>query len=91
MPATVRLPGFLGPYAGGSLDAAVPAATAGEALRALVRRHPGLGVRLLDARGGLASHLAAFRNGSALPRAGLDEAPLADGDLLEIVPAAAGG
>lgn len=91
MGVTVRLPEFLRRYGGGVREQEVAGGTVGEAVADLLRRHPDLGVRLLDRSGALAAHLVAFRNGSSLPREGLLEAPLGDGDILEIHAAASGG
>ncbi len=91
MTRTVRLPEFLRPYGGGERSHVVEGTTVGEALGDLVRRHPDLGVRLLDRNGALFAHLVAFRNGSSLPHAGLMATALGDGDVLEIHAAASGG
>ncbi len=91
MGITVRLPEFLRRYGGGVREQVVAGGTVGEAVAELLRLHPDLGVRLLGKDGALASHLVAFRNGTSLPREGLMEAALGDGDILEVHAAASGG
>ena len=91
MARTVRLPEFLRRYAGGVREQEASGGTVGEVLADLVRRHPEVGTRLYDRTGALASHLVAFRNGASLPREGLLDVPLGDGDILEIHAAASGG
>jgi molybdopterin converting factor small subunit len=85
----LRIPRALRRYSGGAGEVSVRGATVAEALDDLFRLWPDLRLRVLDARGAVHPYLRLFRNDAELPRA-LD-APLADGDLLEIVAAAAGG
>jgi len=67
----------------------VRGATVAEALDDLFRLWPDLRLRVLDRHGEVHPYLRLFRNDAELPRA--MDAPLVDGDLLEIVAAAAGG
>jgi molybdopterin converting factor small subunit len=85
----LRIPGTLQRYSGGAQEVVVRGATVADALEDLFRRHPDLRMRVLDPDGTLHPYLRLFRNDSELPR-GLDT-PLAAGDLVEIVAAAAGG
>lgn len=66
----------------------VEAATVGGALEAAYRRHPALRFHLCEDSGAFRVHVLCFHNG-ARPRS-LD-APLADGDEIEIVQAISGG
>ena len=85
----LRIPRVLRRYSGGTDEAAVHGATVADALDDLFRLWPDLRRRVLDARGDVHPYLRLFRNGTQLAP-GLDT-PLADGDLVEIVAAAAGG
>ncbi|MHC4135454.1 MAG: MoaD/ThiS family protein [Planctomycetota bacterium] len=85
----LRIPRVLRRYSGGAEEVVVRGATVAEALDDLFRLWPDLRLRVLDARGDVHPYLRLFRNDTELPRA-LDT-PLADGDLVEIVAAAAGG
>jgi hypothetical protein len=85
----LRIPEVLRRYSGGADDVVVSGATVADALVDLFRVWPDLRLRVLDARGELHPYLKLFLNGEETTRA-LD-APLADGDRLEIVTAAGGG
>jgi hypothetical protein len=91
MPVTVRLPDFLQRHAGGAAELRAGGGTVGDALADLFRTRPDLRVRVVDAKGDVFPYLIVVRNGDELPRAGLLAAPLADGDVLEIVGGAEGG
>jgi sulfur carrier protein ThiS len=88
---TFRLPEFLQRHAGGAAEVRTQGATVGDALADLFRTRPDLRVRVVDAKGDVFPYLILVRNGDELPRAGLLAAPLADGDVLEIVGGAEGG
>jgi len=85
----LRIPRVLRRYSGGADEVAVHGGTVAEALEDLFRAWPDLRLRVLDARGDVHPYLRLFLDDTELPRA-LDT-PLADGDRLEIVAAAAGG
>jgi len=61
------------------------------ALAALVARHPGLRERLYDAQGKIARHVAALVNGVAVQYKDGLRTPLADGDVLTLLPPLGGG
>lgn len=85
----MRIPEVLRRYSGGAEEVVVRGATVADALDDLFRHHPDLRVRVLDARGELHPHLRLFCNDTDLER-DLD-VPLAQGDCVAIVAAAAGG
>lgn len=84
-----RIPEALRRYSGGAEEVVVRGATVADALDDLFRHHPDLRIRVLDARGAVHPYLRLFRNGAEIAPA-LDT-PLAKGDVVEIVAAAAGG
>jgi cysteine synthase B len=88
---TVRIPAPLRPYVGGVGELHVVAATVRDALQLLGRSHPGLCERILDGDARLRGFVNLFV-GDQDVRAlqGLDT-PVADGNVLTIVPAVAGG
>lgn len=87
----VRLPGPLRELAGGAVAVAVEAATVGEALDALVARHPGLRRHLWTDDGSLREHVNVFLNEEDI-RSGAGEASrVAEGDEVTVVPSIAGG
>lgn len=81
---TVNIPAALRQYWGGAAKAAVDAKTLGEALGALGP----LTSRVLDDAGGIRRHVNVFLNQT---QARDLEAPLADGDIIHILPAVSGG
>lgn len=88
---TIRIPAPLRAFTGGAGEVAARAGTVGEAVRALGEVHAGLLERILDSDGELRSFVNVFvgeRNVRALE--GLDS-PLADGTVISIIPAVAGG
>jgi hypothetical protein len=87
----LRVPEVLRRYSGGAAEVAVTGATVRAALEGLFALHPDLRERVLDPEGEVFPYLLLFCNRAELPRDGLLECPLEDGDLLEIVVAAAGG
>mgnify|MGYP001566735487 CR=1 FL=1 len=88
---TIRIPAPLRPATGGLAEVAVTGSTAGEALQDLVRRHPDVRARLLDARGELRPFVNVYVGERSLRALGGLAAPLQDGAVLAIVPAVAGG
>ncbi len=66
-----------------------PPETLGEALDALLKTHPALADRVLDADGNLREHVNVLRNGTKVPE-GL-AAPVHPGDELALFPPVSGG
>ena len=88
---TVRLPSVLRPAAGGRSDHDVDAATAVEALHRLADRFPGLRRSLFRGDGPLRESTVLFLNDRELPREDTGGLRVANGDVLTVVPAIAGG
>jgi molybdopterin converting factor small subunit len=87
----IHLPHRLRALAGGEKLVAVSGRTVGEALDDLTARYPELRPRLREASGQLRSSVLFFLNSEDI-RARQEEAtPVADGDVLAIVPVAEGG
>ncbi|TMQ72316.1 MAG: molybdopterin-synthase adenylyltransferase MoeB [Candidatus Eisenbacteria bacterium] len=87
----IHIPTPLRPYAGRQAVVEVEAATAGEALAALVARHPALRPHLYDEQGTLRRYVNLFRNDEDVRHLEREATPLAAGDTLSIVPSIAGG
>jgi sulfur-carrier protein len=83
----VRLRGPLKRLAGDRSEHAIDAATVGELLRALERRHPGTGGWILDERGSVRRHINVFVNGER----GDVETAVGDDDRVDVLPAISGG
>jgi molybdopterin converting factor small subunit len=93
MAVTVSLPSALASYAGGqrrfTLDA--PAATLGEALDQLWRRHPGLRDRVLTEEGHVRRHVNIFVGTDSIRDLGGLGTAVPDGVEIAIIPAVSGG
>lgn len=90
---TVVLPQALRPYAGGRAEVALDGAgaTAGDVLRALGRRHPGVADRVLDERGQVRQHVNVFVDGESIRFLDGLLTPVREGSTVDIVPAVSGG
>lgn len=84
MSVRVRIPAALRAYWGGGAVATVDAATLGDAIVAL----GDLSSRVLDDRGEVRRHVQLFVNEELVRDV---RAPLADGDVVHILPAVSGG
>lgn len=87
----IRIPTPLRSYTGGADEVAVEATTVGEALARLGEHHAGILERVVDGRGEPRQFVNVFlgsRNVNGLDGMGT---ALADGDVLAIIPAVAGG
>jgi adenylyltransferase/sulfurtransferase len=91
MPVTVRIPTALRAYAGQEARTPVEAKTVGDALHALVARHPALRTHLYEADGRLRSFVNVYVGERDVRELGGQDAPVRDGDTLLIVPSVAGG
>ncbi len=87
----IRLPGPLRAQAGGGGAISLDAESVGEALRRLADRHPTVRRQILRVDGQLREAAAVFLNGVELGRSNLEEIVLRTGDVIDIVPAVAGG
>lgn len=90
---TFNVTGFLTDFTNGQsqilLDS--PAATVGEALDGLWRRHVGLRDRVLNEQGKLRQHVNIFLNDDNVRRKELLDTPLPDSCEITILPAVSGG
>ncbi len=91
MPVEVKLPTVLRTHADAQATVSLDGATVGEVFTALVERYPGLRGNLLDDAGGLHKFVNVYKDDDDIRYLeGLDT-KLADGDVLSILPAVAGG
>jgi sulfur-carrier protein adenylyltransferase/sulfurtransferase len=87
----ILIPAPLRAFTAGVAVVSVRASRVGDALAALIERHPGLGARLLDPEGRLRRYVNLFVDGSNVrDLQGLDTA-LSGSPTLAIIPAVAGG
>jgi molybdopterin synthase sulfur carrier subunit len=87
----VRIPTQLRQLAGGASEVEVAGATVAEVLKALDAAHPGFGERLFDPSGKLRRFVNVFLADEDIRfLEGLDT-PVAEGQVVSIVPAVAGG
>ena len=91
MSVTVRIPTALRQYAGSEPRTTVEAKTVGDALLALVARHPALRAHLYDDAGKLRSFVNVYLGERDVRELGGQDAAVRDGDTLLIVPSVAGG
>lgn len=89
--ATVRLPAPLRAVTGGSLEVTVAGGTVGEVMADLVARHPGLHDRLLDDAGQPARWVNVFVGTTDVRALAGTATPVAQDDVVTVVPAVAGG
>jgi molybdopterin converting factor small subunit len=88
---TVRVPTPLRAYTAGAGEVQVAAPTVGEALAALGRIHAGVLDRVLDAGGAVRGFVNVYVDDRNIRALGGLDTPLADGNVISIVPAVAGG
>ena len=88
---TIRIPTPLRGFTRGADEVAVSAATVGEALQALGARHAGVLERVLDAEGKPRPFVNVFVGASDVRALQGLATRLADGAVISIVPAVAGG
>ena len=91
MPVEVKLPTVLRTHADGQPSVSVDGATVGEVFTALVEQYPGLRGNLLDDAAGCTSSSTSTRTTTTSATSTGSTPKLADGDVLSILPAVAGG
>ncbi|MGH9109288.1 MAG: MoaD/ThiS family protein [Acidimicrobiales bacterium] len=91
MSVTVRVPTQLRTLTGGAGEVAVEGSTVGEALKALDVAHPGFAERLFDDTGGLRRFVNVFLADEDVRFLDGLTTPVADGQVVSVVPAVAGG
>ena len=91
MSATVRIPTQLRTLSGGAAEVAVEGSTLAEVLKALDAVHPGFRDRLFDESGKLRRFVNVFVADEDVRFLSGLETPVAEGQMVSIVPAVAGG
>jgi molybdopterin converting factor small subunit len=91
MPVDVKLPTMLRAQADGQGTVAVEGETVGAVFTALVDRYPGLRDNLLDASGGLHKFVNVYKDDDDIRYLDGLDTKVANGDVLSILPAVAGG
>jgi adenylyltransferase/sulfurtransferase len=88
---TIELPSVLSQLVAGEARVRVEADTLAGALRALVARHPSLGVHLFDESGGFRRHVLCFHNGTNTRWLEGGDPPVREGDTIRLMQAVSGG
>jgi len=88
---TVRIPTQLRTLSGGAAEVKVDGATVADVLKGLDTAHSGFAERLFDESGGLRRFVNVFVDDEDIRFLQGVETPLADGTVVSIVPAVAGG
>jgi len=91
MSVEIKLPTVLRAAADGQGTVAVEGATVGAVFGSLVERYPGLRDNLLDSSGGLHKFVNVYTDDADIRYIDGLDTKLADGDVLTILPAVAGG
>ena len=87
----VRLPNVMSFYTEKQSQFPVSASTAIEAVRAAVEKYPALKPHVLDSKDNLRGHIHLFVNDISIRDLNGLETPVAEDDVIRILPAAAGG
>jgi len=88
---TIRIPAALREFAGGMAELELQAVTAGTALEKLSERFPLLSQRIVDQDGAVRTYVNIFVGETNIRDSSGLETRLADGDIVTIIPAVAGG
>ncbi len=91
MSTTVRIPTALRTLTGGAAEVTVDGSTVGEVLKSLDAAHPGMGERLFDEAGNLRRFVNVFVAEEDIRFLDGVSTPLAEGQVVSIIPAVAGG
>jgi molybdopterin converting factor small subunit len=89
--STVKLPSVLRAEANGERAIEVSGATIGDAVQALVGRHPGLAGQLLTPDGDLHRFVNVYLNGQDVRYLAGLQTPVGERDEIRLLPAIAGG
>ena len=89
--ANVRVPAMLRPTVGGERSVAADGRTLRELIDNVDQRHPGFAGQLLDPDGQQRSFVNIYVNDEDVRYLGGLETPVAEGDVISILPAVAGG
>jgi molybdopterin converting factor small subunit len=91
MSSTVRIPTALRTLTRGAAEVTAEGSTVGEVLKSLDVSHPGMGERLFDEAGNLRRFVNVFLADEDIRFLDALSTPVADGQVLSIIPAVAGG
>jgi molybdopterin converting factor small subunit len=91
MAVEIKLPTVLRAAADGQPSVSVDGATVGDVFTTLVEKYPGLRDNLLDAAGGMHKFVNVYKDDDDIRYLDGLDTKLADGDVLTILPAVAGG
>ena len=91
MPVEVRLPNVLRPHAGGQANVRANGSTVGEVLDDLVLQFPTLAGQVRTDDGALHKFVNVYVNDDDVRYLGKLDTAVADGDVVSILPAVAGG
>lgn len=91
MPVEVRLPTVLRPHAGGQSSVKANGETLGEVFDDLVRQFPGLANQVVTEDRSLHRFVNVYRNDDDVRYLEKLQTKVADGDVISILPAVAGG
>ena len=91
MAVEVKLPTVLRVHAGGVGSVSAEGSTVGEVFAELTSRHPGLAGNLVGEDGTLHKFVNVYRNDDDIRYLDALDTKVADGDVISILPAVAGG
>ena len=91
MPVEVKIPTMLRAQADGQSSVSVDGATVGDVFGALIERYPSLRDNLLADDGGLHKFVNVYKDDDDIRYLDGLKTQLADGDVISILPAVAGG
>ena len=91
MAVEVKLPTLLRVHAGGEASVSADGATVGEVFTDLTQRYPGLADNLIGEDGKLHKFVNVYRNDDDIRYLDALDTKVADGDVISILPAVAGG
>jgi len=91
MPVDVRLPTLLRTHTQGAAAVSAEGSTIGEVFADLTQRFPGLAGNLVDESGQLHKFVNVYRNDDDIRYLDALDTKVADGDVISILPAVAGG
>ena len=91
MAVEVKLPTVLRVHAGGVNSVSAEGSTVGEVFAELTSRHPGLAGNLVGDDGKLHKFVNVYRNDDDIRYLDALDTKVADGDVISILPAVAGG
>lgn len=91
MPIEVRIPTILRKHTGGAKAVHGDGSTVGEVIEALDHSHPGLRTAIVAEGGDIHRFINIYLNDEDIRFTGALATPVADGDVVSILPAVAGG